>query len=111
LFIFDADILDKLPKDDARVSFIHENLTQINQQLIAVGASLWKNEILKRFQEWIWRQRSFFFKDYEPYAIARDEAICLLDENKIVSFFLKIKLFFEEKDYQADVLPYTVHTL
>jgi hypothetical protein len=27
LFIFDADILDKLPKDDARVSFIHENLT------------------------------------------------------------------------------------
>jgi deoxyribodipyrimidine photo-lyase len=40
LFIFDADILDKLPKDDARVSFIHENLTQINQQLIAVGASL-----------------------------------------------------------------------
>jgi deoxyribodipyrimidine photo-lyase len=50
LFIFDADILDKLPKDDARVSFIHENLTQINQQLIAVGASLLiKTEILKRF--------------------------------------------------------------
>jgi deoxyribodipyrimidine photo-lyase len=34
-------------------------------------------------------KKFFFNKDYEPYAIARDEAICqLLDENKIVSFFI-----------------------
>jgi deoxyribodipyrimidine photo-lyase len=73
LFIFDADILDKLPKDDARV-FIHENLTQINQQLIAVGASLLKTEIQKK----VWQEplmnltsKFFFNKDYEPYAISK----------------------------------------
>jgi deoxyribodipyrimidine photo-lyase len=50
LCLYLMDILDKLPIDDARVSFIHENLTQINQQLIAVGASLLiKTEIQKRF--------------------------------------------------------------
>jgi deoxyribodipyrimidine photo-lyase len=117
LFIFDADILDKLPKDDARVSFIHENLTQINQQLIAVGASLLiKNGNTKK----VWQElinefdvkEVFFNKDYEPYAIARDEAICqLLDENKIVSFSFKDQVIFEEKDItKADGLPYTVYT-
>jgi deoxyribodipyrimidine photo-lyase len=117
LFIFDADILDKLPKDDARVSFIHEKLTQINQQLIAVGASLLiKNGNTKK----VWQElinefdvkEVFFNKDYEPYAIARDEAICqLLDENKIVSFSFKDQVIFEEKDItKADGLPYTVYT-
>lgn len=117
LFIFDTDILDKLPKDDARVSFIHENLTQINQQLTAIGASLlikngntkevWK-ELINEFDI----KEVFFNKDYEPYAIARDEAICqLLDENKTVSFSFKDQVIFEEKDItKADGLPYTVYT-
>ena len=29
IFIFDSEILDKLPKNDARVSFIHETLQKI----------------------------------------------------------------------------------
>ena len=33
LFIFDEDILDKLPKNDARVGFIHESLSVINTHL------------------------------------------------------------------------------
>jgi deoxyribodipyrimidine photo-lyase len=117
LFIFDTDILDKLPKDDARVSFIHENLTQINLKLTAVGASLLiKNgSISEVWQELINEfdvKEVFFNKDYEPYAIARDEAICeLLDENKIVSFSFKDQVIFEEKDItKADGLPYTVYT-
>ena len=28
IFIFDSEILDKLPKDDARVTFIHDSLTR-----------------------------------------------------------------------------------
>jgi deoxyribodipyrimidine photo-lyase len=49
LFIFDADILDKLPKDDARVTY--ENLTFINQQLVTAGSSLLiKKELL--YQVW-----------------------------------------------------------
>ena len=117
LFIFDTDILDKLPNSDARVTFIHENLTQINQQLTAVGASLLiKNGSTKQ----VWQElinefdvkEVFFNKDYEPYAIARDEAICeLLDQNKTLSFSFKDQVVFEENDItKADGLPYTVYT-
>ena len=32
LFVFDDSILDSLPKNDARVGFIHESLSKINQK-------------------------------------------------------------------------------
>ena len=54
----------------------------------------------------------FFNKDYEPYAILRDLAICeLLEANKISSFLYKDQVIFEEKEItKADGLPYTVYT-
>ena len=33
IFIFDPEILDKLPKDDARVNFIYEQLKDLNDSL------------------------------------------------------------------------------
>jgi deoxyribodipyrimidine photo-lyase len=33
ILFFDEAILNKLPKNDARVGFIHENLSKINAQL------------------------------------------------------------------------------
>ena len=33
IFIFDKDILESLPKDDARVGFIHKTLGDINDTL------------------------------------------------------------------------------
>ena len=33
IFIFDPEILDNLPKNDARVSFIHEQTQKISNQL------------------------------------------------------------------------------
>ena len=33
IFIFDSDILERFPKDDARVTFIYETLQTINDQL------------------------------------------------------------------------------
>ena len=40
IFIFDDEILSKLPKNDARVSFIHQELTNINSKLKETGSSL-----------------------------------------------------------------------
>src|SRR3970282_590345 len=40
LFIFDDSILDSLPKNDARVGFIHDSLSKINEQLQEIGSSL-----------------------------------------------------------------------
>lgn len=117
LFIFDADILDKLPKDDARVSFIHQNLTEINEQLKEVGSSLLiqngtTTDVWVSLIESYEIKEVFFNKDYEPYAIARDEAICqMLEQQAIVSYSFKDQVIFEEKEIaKADGLPYTVYT-
>ena len=40
LFIFDDAILESLPKDDARVSFIYESLSKVNQELNRIGSSI-----------------------------------------------------------------------
>ncbi|GEL12280.1 deoxyribodipyrimidine photo-lyase [Flavobacterium glycines] len=117
LFIFDEAILDSLPKDDARVAFIHESLSKINSQLNEIGSSLLikKGKTLGVWQELITEfdiKEVFFNKDYEPFAINRDEAICqLLETNKSIIYSFKDQVIFEEKEItKADGLPYTVYT-
>ena len=117
LFIFDEDILDNLPKKDPRVGFIHESLSKINDELKEIESSLlvkkgktaavWDSLI----QEYDVKE-VFFNKDYEPYAIKRDLAICqLLENNHIKSFSFKDQVIFEEMEItKADGLPYTVYT-
>jgi deoxyribodipyrimidine photo-lyase len=117
LFIFDDSILDSLSKNDARVGFIHDSLSKINTQLQEIGSSLlvkkgktfdvWQS-LLEEFDV----KEVFFNKDYEPYAIQRDTAICeLLETNKTIAYFFKDQVVFEEKEItKADGLPYTVYT-
>jgi deoxyribodipyrimidine photo-lyase len=117
LFIFDDSILDSLPKNDARVGFIHESLSKINTQLQEIGSSL----LVKKGKTFnVWQslleeydvKEVFFNKDYEPYAIQRDTAICeLLETNKTIAYSFKDQVIFEEKEItKADGLPYTVYT-
>ena len=40
LFIFDTVILDELPADDPRISFIHSTLEKINSELQKHGSSV-----------------------------------------------------------------------
>ena len=40
VFIFDREILDKLPKDDARVSFIHSEITELKKVYQSLGSDL-----------------------------------------------------------------------
>ena len=40
VFIFDDEILDNLPKEDARVNFIYDSLEKINQELKTIDSSL-----------------------------------------------------------------------
>ena len=37
IFIFDSETLQELPKDDARVTFIHDNLNAIKRTLTTQG--------------------------------------------------------------------------
>jgi deoxyribodipyrimidine photo-lyase len=117
LFIFDEAILDSLPKNDPRVGFIHESLSKINQQLADIGSSILikKGKTLEVWQKLIEEfdiKEVFFNKDYEPYAIKRDLAICeVLKSNKISYCSYKDQVIFEEKEItKSDGLPYTVYT-
>jgi len=117
LFIFDDDILENLPKNDARVNFIYDSLQKINAQLSEFGTSLLikKGKTLLVWQSLLEEfdiQKVFFNKDYEPFAIKRDLAIfSLLKENNIETFSFKDHVIFEEKEItKADGLPYTIYT-
>ncbi|MFB3388950.1 cryptochrome/photolyase family protein [Flavobacterium sp. LAR06] len=117
LFIFDDDILESLPKNDARVSFIYDSLQKINEQLQTISSSILirkgkTSEVWQSLLEEYDIQQVFFNKDYEPFAIKRDSAISsLLKENQIKTFSFKDHVIFEEKEItKADGLPYTVYT-
>jgi len=117
LFIFDTDILDSLPKNDARVGFIYESLQKINVKLKAVGSSILikkgtTTEVWKSlFQEYAVSE-VFFNKDYEPYAIKRDlEIAALAKNNDAQCFSFKDQVIFEEKEImKSDGTPYTIYT-
>src|ERR1700709_1498829 len=81
LFIFDRVILDKLEdKDDARVTFIHQTIEELDNILKKHGSSLlvkydgaekaW-DSILKEYKI----ETVYTNHDYEPYAKTRDDAI------------------------------------
>lgn len=117
LFIFDDAILEHLPKDDARVTFIYESLSKINEKLAEFGSSLL---VKKGKTQDVWQQlisefdikEVFYNKDYEPYAIKRDQQITeLLAQNGVKVQAFKDQVIFEEAEItKADGLPYTVYT-
>ena len=117
LFIFDDDILESLPKNDARVNFIYDSLQKINEELLKTGTSLLVKkgktiDVWKSISAEFDIQKLFFNKDYEPYAIKRDLVIGnLLKENNTETFSFKDHVIFEEKEItKADGLPYTIYT-
>ena len=118
LFIFDREILDKLEaKDDARVTFIHQTIGDLNHKLKKHGSALlvkhdeveraW-NEILKEYSI----ETVYTNHDYEPYAKKRDETVGLLLTKLGVSFKTwKDQVIFEKSEVvKDDGLPYTVFT-
>ena len=117
IFIFDDSILDELPEDDARVNFIYESLSKINKQLNNHQASI---QIFKGQIDDVWEklvttydiQKVYSNKDYEPYAIKRDQKIKeFLNSKGIEMKTFKDQVIFEEDEIvKADGKPYTVFT-
>ena len=118
VFIFDSDILDKLPKNDARVNFLHETISDINQSLkVNCNSSL---GIYHGKPEHVFKQLTSSYKidkvytnhDYEPYATQRDGEIeALLNEQNISFITYKDQVIFEKDDVvKKDGNPYVVYT-
>jgi deoxyribodipyrimidine photo-lyase len=117
LFIFDNNITDELPDNDPRITFIYETLSSINSKLAEYDSSVL---ILKGDPESLWEElvRSYDIntvyvnKDYEPYAIHRDDSVeALLGKKGISLLRFKDQVIFEEDEIlKGDKTPYTIFT-
>lgn len=117
VFIFDEDILNELPKNDARVQFIHQRLELIHSELNKHGSGI---IVRKGKPLQFWRSMLSEFEvdtiytneDYEPYALERDQAIAHLCAERQVSMqTFKDQVIFDKNEIlKDDGNPYTVFT-
>jgi deoxyribodipyrimidine photo-lyase len=118
VFIFDKNILDELKdKADARVTFIHQSLTEMQSTLLEMGAALdvrygIPEEIFPLLLKTYKVASVYTNHDYEPYAAKRDTAIGKLLNDSGVSFHTyKDQVIFEKGEVlKDDGKPYTVFT-
>lgn len=117
IFIFDKNILDQLPKDDARISFIYELISKINSELQKKGKSLavFHGNPSFIFEQLVSEndiQKVYTNHDYEPYARKRDLAVFqILKKHKIEFLTYKDQVIFEKSEVtKDDGLPYVVYT-
>lgn len=117
IFIFDETILSQLPKDDARVTFIHQQLEKIQNQLKSIGKSLavFYGKPFEVYQKLIAENNIkavYTNHDYEPYARKRDlDLYHLFKENGISFKTSKDQVIFEKSEVvKDDGNPYVVYT-
>ncbi|PVW13926.1 cryptochrome/photolyase family protein [Marixanthomonas spongiae] len=117
IFIFDTEILNELPQDDARVTFIHETLQKMRDKLQEHGSSiaLYHGKPKAVFKEIVSKfnlQNVITNHDYEPYAKKRDAEVKeFLSEKDIGFYTFKDQVVFEKDEIvKNDGDPYVVYT-
>lgn len=118
IFIFDVDILDKLPsKKDARVTFIFETLKNLNAELkkYKTGIQYYHGKVLHIFKKIVEDypvEKVFTNEDYEPDAIKRDFDIAkfLISKNIAFESFKDQVIFHKDEILKSDQTPYTIYT-
>ena len=117
IFIFDYEIISKLPSEDARVVFIHKSVAALAEAYQEHGSDLrvfygkppnvWQ-DIKKEYD----LAAVYTNRDYEPYAKARDQAVKeLLAKDGIGFYDFKDHIIFEGVEVQKNTGgPYTVYT-
>tara|TARA_R110002050_G_scaffold42777_9_gene102857 strand:- start:6600 stop:7904 length:1305 start_codon:yes stop_codon:yes gene_type:complete len=118
IFIFDSDILGKLPKDDARVTFIYEVLQKTKRTLqenYESNIALYYGNPLDVFKQLIETYviiNVYTNHDYEPYATQRDKTIKEFLSTISINFkTYKDQVVFEKNDIvKSNRTPYLVYT-
>ena len=118
IFIFDKNILDKLEdRDDARVTFIHDTITELKAELEVLDSTLAvfygnPRDIFKQLIKDHPIETVFTNHDYEPYAKTRDlEIKTFLNTQNIDFQTFKDHVIFENSEVtKDDGTPYTVFT-
>lgn len=117
IFIFDTNILNELPKKDARVEFIHQEISRLQNEIEKQGGTIDVRvgepmEIWKKLTEDYEVKAVWANKDYEPYARDRDQKIYEFLKDKGVEFRAKKDHVIFEKDeiVKDNGDPYVVYT-
>lgn len=117
IFIFDSNILDELPKDDARVTFIYHQLKKLKKTFKEKNGDLGiyhgkPIEVFSQLTEDYNVQHVITNHDYEPYALERDKTISELLKDKNIGFHtFKDQVIFEKAEVvKDDGDPYVVYT-
>lgn len=118
IFIFDRDILDQLAdKKDARVLFIHQEISRLKNELEKLGSSLKifydkPQKVFKNLCDDYNIKTVFSNRDYEPYAQNRDKKIYEFLKAQGVDFKgAKDHVIFEKDEILKDnKTPYAVFT-
>jgi deoxyribodipyrimidine photo-lyase len=118
IFIFDSEILNKLPKDDARVTFIFDTLQKMrtllqNEHDSSIAMFHGKpKDIFKQLVEDYNIKSVYTNHDYEPYANTRDNEIKDFLSKKNIDFLTyKDQVIFEKNEVvKGDGTPYVVYT-
>ena len=117
IFIFDDKITKALEKNDHRLLFISKQLELIILELKKHNSSLtiFKGDPVKIFKKICTNidiNKVFWNKDYEPYALKRDnEIISFLNVKNIKSHTYKDQVIFQENEVvKNDGNPYVVYT-
>lgn len=118
LFIFDTEIIDSLPEDDARITFLFDTLQTMrktfqdeNGSSLAIFKGTPK-DVFKSLLDTYTIGTVFTNRDYEPYAKDRDTAIeNMLKQNDVEFKTFKDHVIFEKNEVtKSDGKPYLVYT-
>jgi deoxyribodipyrimidine photo-lyase len=117
IFIFDTNILDKLNKNDQRVLFIYNEISQLKKHYQKHGADLkvfYGNpiELVPHIAKQEKATAVYSNRDYEPYAQKRDQELYKILAIEEIEFHgRKDHVIFEKHEIvKNDGLPYTVFT-
>jgi len=118
IFIFDSNILQELPKNDARVTFIHGRLQEMRmefQERYDSSIALYFDTPINVFKSLVKEydiQAIYTNRDYEPYAKERDQEVSTYVLSKKIEFkTFKDQVVFEKDEVvKDDGDPYVVYT-
>ena len=117
IFIFDSNITNKLNQNDHRLNYINNVLDGLNKRLSENKKKIYiykgnPIEIISKLIIKLKIKEIYLNKDYEPYAIDRDDKIEKLCVANNVSYnsFKDHVIFEEDQIVKNDGTPYVVYT-
>ena len=117
IFIYDTDITDKINDSDHRLKHIFNSIEKLNLDLKKLNKKVFtfKGKPLEIFKSLIKNykiSKVYYNRDYEPYALKRDNSIDnILVENSVGFKGFKDQVIFEKDEVSKDDgKPYVVYT-